>query len=51
MRRYLEVLTNGLAKSRKYVLVSHNKVTPTMRIDLKDAGSALSDVFKPQEGE
>jgi regulator of protease activity HflC (stomatin/prohibitin superfamily) len=50
MRRYLEVLTTGMADSRKYVLNAHSGLAPTLRLDLKDSANAMSDIMKP-EGE
>ena len=45
MRKYLDTLSSGLAKPRKFVVTSEGGVPPTFRIDLKESSSALGDVL------
>lgn len=40
MRRYLEVLSEGLADGRKYMLISTREGL-VLRFDLKDTGSGV----------
>lgn len=44
-RRYLEVLAEGLAKPRKYILAGSTDHSPTIRLDLKDATNALEGIL------
>lgn len=45
MRRYLEVLAEGMAKPRKYILAGASDQAPTIRLDLKDASNALEGIM------
>lgn len=48
VRRYLEVLADGLSQSRKTILASKSTQTPLIRIDLTDSQTAIESLMKPK---